>query len=138
MKKKLQIHVLENVRDNGGWVWAIGPAIANNEEADKRVEKAGYSISEYYNCTVSLIEDGKIVDSLPMPMLTSEGSTGPLPRRSSNPECLTIEGYKYINRLKHPVRHWLKQNWFPATIAIATILASLASIAIEIASKLID
>ena len=138
MKKRLQIHVLENIRDNGGWVWAIGPAIATNEEVIKRVKESTYTVEEYYHCVVALIESGKIIDNLPRPMLTTQGETGPLPKRSYDPMCLTLDGYEYIERLRHPVRYWLKQNWFPATIAAATILTGVASAAIQIVSRIIE
>lgn len=39
---------------------------------------------------------------------------------------ITWEGWKYRYSKHHPVRSWLKANWFPATVAAATILTGIA------------
>ena len=44
MDKRLQIHVLENVRDTGGWRWhrdEEGMSIDKNDEAERRLRILG-------------------------------------------------------------------------------------------------
>lgn len=36
---------------------------------------------------------------------------------------LTWQGYEHYMRARHPVRYWWCENWFPAIVAIVTILA---------------
>ena len=50
---------------------------------------------------------------------------------------LTLDGESALFQLKHPVRHWIKQNWFPATIAVVTTMAALAQVGIGIAVMLL-
>ena len=40
---------------------------------------------------------------------------------------ITLSGFNYLEELKHPVRTWLKRNWFAATVAVATLLLALVS-----------
>ena len=40
---------------------------------------------------------------------------------------ITLSGFDYLEGLKHPKRSWLAQNWFPATVAVATIVTAGAS-----------
>lgn len=40
---------------------------------------------------------------------------------------ITIQGYEYHRRLRHPIREWVRENWFPVTIAIVTAVAGVAS-----------
>lgn len=40
---------------------------------------------------------------------------------------ITIQGYEYQRRLRHPIREWVRENWFPVTIAIVTAVAGVAS-----------
>ena len=40
---------------------------------------------------------------------------------------ITLSGFNYLEELKHPVRTWLKSNWFAATVAAATLLLALVS-----------
>ena len=45
---------------------------------------------------------------------------------------LTAYGREYWNRLTAPRRYWYRQNWFPAWVAGATVLAASASAAANI------
>ena len=38
---------------------------------------------------------------------------------------ITWAGYTYYIQCLHPVRQWWSVNWFPATVAISTILVGL-------------
>ena len=49
------------------------------------------------------------------------------------PHGLTLDGQDALFQLKHPVRHWIKQNWFPTTIAVVTTMAALAQVGIGVA-----
>ncbi len=40
---------------------------------------------------------------------------------------ITPKGLERLYELEHPVQNWLRRNWFPATVATATILAVIIS-----------
>ena len=48
----------------------------------------------------------------------------------------TLAGLDYMERLreslKHPARLWLKDNWFPAIVAAATIFLALGSVVVQV------
>ena len=126
MDKRLQIDVMENVRDNGKWTWGWQTEILYNEKALARFEDSGFKKEEYLTCTVMLVESGKMVahrdDNI--------GST-------HSPLCLTIAGLEYLAELKQPQRQWFKRNWFPVTVAVATILLAVAGIVVDVADRII-
>lgn len=119
MNKKLLIHVLENVRDNGEWVWTGDHLLYENERAKLRFEQSGYTTHQYIVAGILLVKSGK--------MLTSNEESRFLP-----PLCLTLDGFEYLFELKHPVLAWFKRNWFVATIATATLGLSAFSIGFNI------
>lgn len=45
---------------------------------------------------------------------------------------ITLAGMEKIDEWEHPIRYWLTKNWFPAIVALATVLVSLTSIILEI------
>ena len=46
---------------------------------------------------------------------------------------LTPAGWEYSDRLRlGPVLYWLKHNWFPATVAAATILVGIGTILAQV------
>lgn len=47
-------------------------------------------------------------------------------------EGITPDGLARLYELEHPVRHWLQQYWFPATIAAATLLFSASAVVLDI------
>ena len=54
----------------------------------------------------------------------------------SSAQGITPKGIERLNRLQHPVHTWIKDNWFPTTIAATTIIAAGASVAVNIIVKL--
>ena len=44
---------------------------------------------------------------------------------------LTPKGVTRLEQLRHPVRVWLKKNWFAVVIAFTTLAATIASIVME-------
>ena len=118
MNKKLQIHVLENIRDHGAWDWTGELLIYENQEAHLRFEKSGYSAAEYATANIMLVAGGKVV---PQDMNS----------RLKSPQCLTVDGLGYLEDLKDPKRRWLQRNWFAVTIASATIALSVAAIIVN-------
>ena len=56
MNKKLLRHVLENIDDNGGWIWSGELSLYNNDKAKLRFERSGYSAEEYITIGASLSE----------------------------------------------------------------------------------
>ena len=54
MDKKLQIHVLENISDHGGWEWFAETTIVYNEPARLRFKQSDFEAVEYFRATVML------------------------------------------------------------------------------------
>lgn len=50
---------------------------------------------------------------------------------------VTARGRAYWEQLEAPRRYWYRQNWFPASVAGATILAASASAAANIVNLVI-
>ena len=54
----------------------------------------------------------------------------------------TLVGLDYMERLreslKHPARLWLKDNWFPAIVAAATIFLALGSVVVQVVGLILD
>lgn len=125
MDKNLQIHVLENILDNGGWQWTGDLLIYENPKANERFRLSTYSPAEYVTALIMLVASGKVVAK-------------DRPSRLKSPECLTVEGLDYLEQLKHPRWTWFKRNAFAATVAIATMILSIGSIAVSIWIQLSD
>ena len=123
MHKRLQIHVLENIADNGGWQWTGDLLIYENPKAAEYFQHSDYSPDEYATVLTMLVASGKVVAK-------------DRPSRLKSPECLTVEGLDYLEQLKHPRRTWFKRNAFAATVAVATMTLSIGSIAVSIWIKL--
>ena len=120
MDKSIQIHVLENIADHGGWQWTTGFHVPPDAIAGRRFTDSGFDVGEYYACTRAMIASAKVV-----------GRTGSYP--SHSPLCLTLEGYELLSDLrKCYVRRWFERNWFPAVVAASTILTAIASIAVNV------
>ena len=118
MDKRLQIHVLENVRDNGGWRWGWEPGhnIIHNRGALERFQQSRFSREDYFACVVMMSESGKVVT-----YGHPDDDIGYWPR------CLTVEGLQYLRDIKHPVPEWLKRNWFPVVVALITTVVSVSA-----------
>ena len=63
MNKKLLIHALENVRDNGEWVWTGDHLLYENERAKLRFEQSGYTTHQYIVAGILLVKSGKMLTS---------------------------------------------------------------------------
>ena len=118
MNKKLQIHVLENIRDHGGWSWTGDLLIYENQGAGLRFEQSGYSAAEYATAGIMLVASGKVVAQ-------------DMNSRLKSPLCLTVDGLAYLEDLKHPNWRWIQRNWFAVIIASATIALSAAAIIVN-------
>ena len=117
MNKRLQIHVLENIRDNGQWTWGWKREILYNSEAVRRFEESPFTDQAYLVCMAMLVESGKVVEHRDHDLGTRY-----------SPLCLTVDGLQYLSDVKRPVRQWLVRNWFAAVIASATIATSVFGI----------
>ena len=121
MNKRLQIHVLENIRDNGQWVWGWKTEILYNTEAHRRFEGSPFNASEYSSCTAMLVESRKVVAH-------NDHDFG----TKYSPLCLTVDGLQYLSDIKHPGREWAKQNWFAVLIASTTMVVSMIGIVVNV------
>ena len=50
------------------------------------------------------------------------------PARNGWSRGLSPSGYRYLDKMDHPARHWLTSNWFPVTIASINILIGSAAL----------
>jgi len=119
MNKKLLRHVLENIDDNGGWIWSGELSLYNNDKAKLRFERSGYSAEEYITSRIMLVESGKVIQQ-------------PRDSRFKPPQCLSVDGLDYLNALKHPRWTWFKRHAFATSIALATISLSAGSVGLNI------
>ncbi len=119
MNKKLLRHVLENIDDNGGWIWSGELSLYNNDKAKLRFERSGYSAEEYITSGIMLVESGKVIQQ-------------PRDSRFKPPQCLSVDGLDYLNALKHPRWTWFKRHAFATSIALATISLSAGSVGLNI------
>ena len=119
MDNKLLLHVMENIHDNGGWVWTGDHLLYENEQAKLRFERSGYSAEEYITAGIMLVESGKVI-----PQARDS--------RFKPPLCLSVDGLDYLNALKFPRWTWFKRHAFATTIALATISLSAGSVGVNI------
>ena len=127
--KKMQKHILETVE-------RFGRLDGINPNAIEALESAGYTMTECVSCCKALIHDGYLIPVTFRPDIVQAHSGIRGGQSDRYPECLTIKGKDYLYELQHPVRTWLKRNWFVATVAGATIVASLAGPAAALAIAL--
>lgn len=130
MDRRLQAHVLENILNNGGWIWGWDREILGNPDALTHFEDSGFSSVDYYQCTVMLTESSQIVAQ---DLERYDYSDYAL----YSPFCLTLDGVQHLKDLQHPVREWLKRNWFATVVAITTSLAAVAAAAFNVALQVI-
>lgn len=50
----------------------------------------------------------------------------------------SLQGRDYLYRLKHRIGAWLKENWFPAIVAAATIFLALGSVVVQVVGLILD
>ena len=117
MDHRLQAHVLENILNNGGWTWGWEREILSNPDALDWFETSNFTRDDYFACTVMLVESSKVV----------ERERHPDNDTTHSPFCLTLDGLQHLKDLQHPVREWLKRNWFATVVAITTSLTAVAA-----------
>ena len=96
-------------------------------QATERFQKSGFTDAEYFACSLALVASSKIVSKL-------NPGTGLENKR--DPLCLTVDGHEYLWKLEHPLRYWIRRNWFPVAVAAATFLASVGGIGMELWARL--
>ena len=101
--KQLQIDILE--------------AIINNRGSDTFVslEKLNNTYDGYLN-VLSAIND--LDNNGYIKYVTGNGYQANL--------YIYTQGHDYLNSLKHPIKHWLKHNWFPLAVASASVITPIA------------
>ena len=130
MDRRLQAHVLENILNNGGWIWGGEREILSNPDALVHFEDSGFSSADCYQCTVMLTESSQIVRQ----DLERYGHSD---YALYSPFCLTLDGVQRLRDLQHPVREWLKRNWFATVVAITTSLAAVTAAAFNVVLQII-
>ena len=90
------------------------------DEWDKLL--APYTTGAERNALTCVIE-GLIDEGHLLPSIDTDGNR----MRYFGSRGLTGKGAERLYQLEHPIRYWLQRNWFPAIVAFATILVSVAT-----------
>ena len=98
-------------------------ACSKNRRFDSRIFIALQTPTE--DAPVKAIDRADIDSVNALEYLTSRGS---LAKRDDHQFELTAQGWDYQEELEYPRRFWLKNNWFPALVALGTFITSVAAI----------
>ena len=93
---------------------------------------AAKSLAEAYpdgQQALTVVADYLVEERFLFPMF--DPATG-LITRGGRARGITPKGMDRLRRLKHPVRTWAKENWFPVSVATTTALIGVISIIVDV------
>ena len=114
-KYKMEIDVLEAAFD-------LGPILPGTPAAQ--------SLDEAYpgqQDALTVVADYLIEERFLYPLFDSAG----LQVRNGRARGITPKGMDRLNRLRHPTRTWIVENWFPVAVATTTALLGIVSIVVN-------
>ena len=117
-KYKMELDVLAAAFDLGP-ILPGSPAAQSLDEAYPGEQEALTVVADY------LIEERFL-----FPLFDSTG----LQVRNGRARGITPKGMDRLNRLRHPIRTWTVENWFPLAVATTTALIGIISIAVNAAT----
>lgn len=79
---------------------------------------------------LTVVADYLIEERFLFPLFDSTG----LQVRNGRARGITPKGMDRLNRLRHPIRTWIVENWFPVAVATTTALIGIISIAVNAAT----
>ena len=114
-KRNTELDVLVTVKDYG----AIGVFDGRHTKASERLFSLYPVFSIAYEGKVSVIVDALVGSGHLLPV---KGN-----RHQAYARGLTPKGVCRLYELEHPVRAWMKANWFPFVVACVTTCVGVAS-----------
>ena len=118
-KRNTELDVLVTVNDCG----AIGVFDGGPTKASKRLFSLYPEFSIGYEGKVSVVVDALVGSGHLLPVNNTQGK-----REQGYARGLTPKGVRRLYELEHPVRAWMKANWFPFVVACVTTCVGVASI----------
>ncbi len=102
----------------------------------QRTSREQYWIIDTIESELGKIEHGHLTTEF-LEGLVDEGFIRPLYSRDGvrgrgRYGGLTPKGIDRLDQLQHPVRYWIQKNWFPFTIAVATLLVALVNVTVTV------
>ena len=94
---------------------------------------AAQSLDEAYpgeQDALTVVADYLIEERFLFPLFDPTG----LQVRNGRARGITPKGMDRLNRLRHPTRTWIVENWFPVAVATTTALIGIISIAVNAAT----
>ena len=117
-KRNTELDVLVTVNDCG----AIGVFDGRHTKASERLFSLYPDFSVAYEGRVSVFVDALVGSGHLLPVNDMKGNRQPAYARG-----LTPKGVRRLYELEHPVRAWMKANWFPFVVACVTTCVGVAS-----------
>ena len=113
--RRMEKDVLRAVADYG----LILPGTPAERAISAEYPNEGRDLGEVIDNKVTIVIDGMVADGLLFPVTSAGG-----PVTGGRARGLTPKGWERLYQLDHPVRLWMKQQWFPLTVAVVTSLVS--------------
>ena len=118
-KRNTELDVLVTVNDCG----EIGVFDGSHTKASKRLFSLYPEFSIAYEGKVSVVVDALVGSGHLLPGNDMKGN-----RQQAYARGLTPKGVRRLYELEHPVRAWMKANWFPFVVACVTTCVGVAGI----------
>ena len=118
-KRNTELDILFTARDYG----KIGYFGNSHSEASERLFSLYSEESIEYDGIVSAYVDALVDSGHLLPVNSTQGI-----RQQAYARALTPKGERRLYELEHPVRAWMKANWFPFLVACVTTVVGLASV----------
>ena len=118
-ERNTELDVLVTVKDYG----EIGFFDGRHTKASERLFNLYHDFSIGYGGKVSVFVDALVGSGHLLPVNDMKGN-----RQQAHARGLTPKGVRRLYELEHPVRAWMKANWFPFVVACVTICVGVASI----------
>ena len=109
--RNTELDILVTVKDYG----AIGYSNGSHTKASERLLSLYPDESVGYDGIVSIFVDALVDSGHLLPVNNAEGRP-----RQAYARGLTPKGVRRLYEVKHPVRAWMKANWFPFVVACVT------------------
>ena len=121
-KRDVELDILTAARDHG----KIGFYNGAHSKASERLialypEDSGHADSKLSVCLEFLVESRHL-----WPIFNASGVLGQAQARG-----ITPKGEQRLYELEHPIRAWLRANWFPMWIAFATNIIAISSVVVR-------
>ena len=125
-RRNTELDILLAVREYG----AIGYFNGSHSKASKRLFSLYPEESLGYDGIVSVFVDSLVDSGHLLPVKNTKGT-----RQQAYARGLTPKGLRRLHELEHPVRAWMKANWFPFVVACVSSCVGVASVVLSFMLK---